>query len=151
MKAKIMIVDDDATSLAIAKAILEEEFEVITAGSGISALGYLKGGEHLDLILLDMIMPGTSGMDVLKTLKQTPELSQIPVVFLTSMEGIDFELEGFINGAEDFLQKPVHAGLMKMKIKRQLYIHRLKEENQFLQQKLQTVRNEIDRIFEEVM
>ena len=63
---KILIVDDDVTSVAIVKALLSDEFDVVTANSGLEALGHLQKDPDLSLILLDMIMPGASGMDVLK-------------------------------------------------------------------------------------
>ena len=148
---KIMIIDDDATSLAIAKALLESEYEVVTMQSGLQALGYLQDHQPPELILLDMVMPGTSGMDVLKALKEIPKLADIPVIFLSSMEGMDFEVEGFTHGAEDFIQKPIHAQLLKMKIRRQLYIHQLKEENQLLQRKLQLLKIKIDAVFDNLM
>lgn len=149
-KKRIMIVDDDATSLAIAEEMLEDDYEVSTASSGVQALGSLKSDQAPHLILLDMIMPGTSGMDVLKTLRSTPRLMKVPVIFLTSMESVDFKLEGFTNGADDFLQKPIHAELMKLKIRRQLYIAQLQQENQVLQMKLQTIRSRIDKVFDDV-
>ena len=148
---KIMIIDDDTTSLAIAKALLESEYEVVTMQSGLQALGYLQDHQPPELILLDMVMPGTSGMDVLKALKEIPKLVDIPVIFLSSMEGMDFEVEGFTHGAEDFIQKPIHAQLLKMKIRRQLYIHQLKEENQLLQRKLQLLKIKIDAVFDNLM
>ena len=148
---KIMIIDDDTTSLAIAKALLESEYEVVTMQSGLQALGYLQDHQPPELILLDMVMPGTSGMDVLKALKEIPKLADIPVIFLSSMEGMDFEGEGFTHGAEDFIQKPIHAQLLKMKIRRQLYIHQLKEENQLLQRKLQLLKIKIDAVFDNLM
>lgn len=148
---KIMIIDDDTTSLAIAKALLESEYEVVTMQSGLQALGYLQDHQPPELILLDMVMPGTSGMDVLKALKEIPKLADIPVIFLSSMEGMDFEVEGFTHGAEDFIQKPVHAQLLKMKIRRQLYIHQLKEENQLLKRKLQLLKIKIDAVFDSLM
>lgn len=148
---KIMIIDDDTTSLAIAKALLESEYEVVTMKSGLQALGYLQDNQPPELILLDMIMPGTSGMDVLKALKEVPKLADIPVIFLSSMEGMDFEVEGFTHGAEDFIQKPIHAQLLKMKIRRQLYIHQLKQENQLLQRKLQLLKIKIDAVFDNLM
>ena len=148
---KIMIIDDDTTSLAIAKALLESEYEVVTMQSGLQALGYLQDHQPPELILLDMVMPGTSGMDVLKALKEIPKLADIPVIFLSSMEGMDFEVEGFTHGAEDFIQKPLHAQLLKMKIRRQLYIHQLKEENQLLQRKLQLLKIKIDAVFDNLM
>ena len=148
---KIMIIDDDTTSLAIAKALLESEYEVVTMQSGLQALGYLQDHQPPELILLDMVMPGTSGMDVLTALKEIPKLADIPVIFLSSMEGMDFEVEGFTHGAEDFIQKPIHAQLLKMKIRRQLYIHQLKEENQLLQRKLQLLKIKIDAVFDNLM
>ena len=148
---KIMIIDDDTTSLAIAKALLESEYEVVTMQSGLQALGYLQDHQPPELILLDMVMPGTSGMDVLKALKEIPKLADIPVIFLSSMEEMDFEVEGFTHGAEDFIQKPIHAQLLKMKIRRQLYIHQLKEENQLLQRKLQLLKIKIDAVFDNLM
>ena len=148
---KIMIIDDDTTSPAIAKALLESEYEVVTMQSGLQALGYLQDHQPPELILLDMVMPGTSGMDVLKALKEIPKLADIPVIFLSSMEGMDFEVEGFTHGAEDFIQKPIHAQLLKMKIRRQLYIHQLKEENQLLQRKLQLLKIKIDAVFDNLM
>lgn len=148
---KIMVVDDDLTSQAIAKALLCDEYEIITANSGLQALGRLQESPDLDLILLDMIMPGASGMDVLKTLKSTAGLADIPVIFLTSMGDVQFELESFVNGAEDFLQKPINSELLHLKIKRQLYIRDLKRENHLLQEKFQQVKDKIDSIFDEIM
>lgn len=123
---KIMIVDDDVTSVAIVKALLEPEFEVVSANTGVEALGELQRSPDLNLILLDMVMPGVSGMDLLKVLKKSENWSNISVIFLTSLEGVDIELEGFTNGASDFLQKPVNAELLRLKIKRQLFIQDLK-------------------------
>ena len=146
---KIMIVDDDVTSVAIVKALLEPEFEVVSANTGVEALGALQCSP--DLILLDMVMPGVSGMELLKVLKKSENWSNISVIFLTSLEGVDIELEGFTNGASDFLQKPVNAELLRLKIKRQLFIQDLKAENQHLQKTLQTLHRRIDQIFNEVL
>ena len=141
---KIMIVDDDVTSVAIVKALLEPEFEVVSANTGVEALGELQRSPDLNLILLDMVMPGVSGMDLLKVLKKSENWSNISVIFLTS-------LEGFTNGASDFLQKPVNAELLRLKIKRQLFIQDLKAENQHLQKTLQTLHSRIDQVFNEVL
>lgn len=146
---KIMIIDDDVTSVAIVKALLEPEFEVVSANTGVEALGALQCSP--DLILLDMVMPGVSGMDLLKVLKKSENWSNISVIFLTSLEGVDIELEGFTNGASDFLQKPVNAELLRLKIKRQLFIQDLKAENQHLQKTLQTLHSRIDQVFNEVL
>ena len=121
-------------------------------GLGVAqALGELQRSPDLNLILLDMVMPGVSGMDLLKVLKKSENWSNISVIFLTSLEGVDIELEGFTNGASDFLQKPVNAELLRLKIKRQLFIQDLKAENQHLQKTLQTLHSRIDQVFNEVL
>ena len=76
---QIMMIDDDPISVAIVKAWLASEYEVITNASGLQALGHLQKNEPPDLILLDIVMPGTDGMQVLKVLKETPRLATIPV------------------------------------------------------------------------
>ena len=148
---KIMVVDDDVTSQAIVKALLCDEYEVVTANSGLQALGRLQESADHDLILLDMVMPGASGLDVLKTLKSTAGVADIPVIFLTGSDGVQMELESYVNGAADFIQKPVNADLLRLKIKRQLFVRDLKIQNHLLQEKLQQVKTRIDSIFDEIM
>ena len=67
---KILVVDDDMTSRAIVKALLSDEYEIVTANSGLQALGLLRESADYAVILLDMVMPGASGLDVLKTLRR---------------------------------------------------------------------------------
>ena len=81
---KIMIVDDDVTSVAIVKALLEPEFEVVSANTGVEALGELQRSPDLNLILLDMVMPGVSGMDLLKVLKKSQNWSNISMPYFKS-------------------------------------------------------------------
>ena len=132
------------------KKMLGEEYEVLVAETGLQALGYMQDKEIPHLILLDLLIPETHGMDALKTLKSTPRLRQIPVIFLANMDDMNLRVEGLGNGGDDFIQKPIHEELMKLKIRRQLYIAQLEQENRILQLKLQSLRNRIDRVFDEV-
>ena len=138
---KIMIVDDDPTSLAIGKALLSGEYEVLTMKSGLQALGYLKEYDSPDLILMDMVMPTKSGQDVLKILQQDPKLCNIPVIFLTSMEGRNFELECLQLGA-------VNAELMKIKVRRYIQVVEIKRQNEFLKRKLFELKTRVNKIFD---
>lgn len=135
----IMLVDDDATSLAITKALLEDEYDVHVMRSGLQALGYLKDYNDIDIILLDMMMPGTDGMTVLKSLKEESQLRNIPVIFLTSLDGVNLQADALAAGASDFLGKPVHQGLMKHKIEHHLQFARLKKEHSILKQRLKLI------------
>ena len=149
-KKRIMIVDHNEEEQAAVKKMLGEEYEVLVAETGVQALGYMQDKEIPHLILRDLLIPETHGMDALKTLKSTPRLRQIPVIFLANMDDMNLRVEGLGNGGDDFIQKPIHEELMKLKIRRQLYIAQLEQENQILQLKLQSLRNRIDRVFDEV-
>ncbi len=105
MKKKILIVEDDRfLRELIAKKIKEQGYDVSEAGDGESGLKLIKETK-LDLILLDLILPGIDGFQVLKNIKQDPETADIPVIILSNLgqkEDID---KGMDLGAEDFLIK----------------------------------------------
>lgn len=134
---KIMIVDDDPTSLAIGKALLEPAYKIVLMKSGIQALGYLKNNPIPDIILLDMVMPGTSGMDVLKALKEDPTLQDIPVIFLTSNDDNRLETEGLLLGAADLIQKPINPSLLKKKLEHQTEQIQLRLETRALKRRIE--------------
>lgn len=144
-----MVVDDDSTSLAICKAILGNEYDVVAMKSSLEALGYLKSKKDFSVILLDMIMPGTDGMEMLRILKKDKALVHIPVIFLTSMDNEKFEIEGYMNGALDFIKKPARPEILKMKVAREIYISDLRKENQQLKNKLNKIRNQVNKICDE--
>lgn len=133
---KIMIVDDDPTSLAIGKAHIQNDYFPILMKSGVQALGYMVHNPLPDIILLDMLMPGTSGMDVLRVLKGTEAYSHIPVLFLTSMDDMNLETQGYTLGAVDFIHKPIIPVLLLKKLERQIYILELERENAKLREKI---------------
>lgn len=113
---RIMIVDDDPINLAIMKALLEEKYEVITASSSLQAFGHLRRDNNLDLMLVDMEMPESDGVDVLKKIKTTPKLAEIPVILLTTVDGRSKEKEAIANGVADFVEKPIRGDILLLRM-----------------------------------
>lgn len=113
---RIMIVDDDPINLAIMKALLEEKYEVITASSSLQAFGHLRRDNNLDLMLVDMEMPESDGVDVLKKIKTTPKLAEIPVILLTTVDGRSKEKEAIANGVADFVEKPIRGDVLLLRM-----------------------------------
>lgn len=144
---KVMMVDDDPTSLAIGKALLEGEYDLTQARSGVQALGFLNGRDLPDLILLDITMPGLGGVDVIKALKGSDRLQEIPVIFLTGASHVEEEVNCYQHGASDFLEKPVDPDLLRIKLKRQIYYLELKRENERLKQNLSLIKNRFCELF----
>lgn len=145
-KYQILIVDDDSTSLAIGRALLEDEFELTFARSGLQALGMLQSGALPDLILLDMVMPGLGGMEVLSTLKRNALLCEIPVIFLTGESSVEEEVRSYHNGASEFLLKPVNPDMLSIILHRQLSYLKLKRENDRLRRGLEALRAQFEAL-----
>ena len=149
---KIMVIDDDTTTLAILRALLDKEYKVTTAKSNVQALGSPQSSPvPPDLILLDRTLVGGSGMELVKSIKTTPRLALIPIIFLVEQMQEDLQLEGHLNGVDDFIQKPVNAELLKLKIRRQFDICELKKENEQLTKKLNKVKAFISAISDQIL
>jgi two-component system response regulator HydG len=100
----VMVVDDEPESLrAIARILKARGFQVATVGSGTDALEYIKNQE-VDVLLVDLIMPGMSGLEVLKKVKQVSE--RVEVVLMTAFADVDTAVTAVKAGAYDFLTKP---------------------------------------------
>ncbi|MCM1356317.1 MAG: response regulator transcription factor [Staphylococcus sp.] len=104
-KYKILIVDDEETLLVGLQTYLElEGYEVETASSAEEALNLdLK---RFNLILLDIMMDGMSGVELAEILKKRPDTSDIPIIFLTAKNSVDDMVSGLNLGADDYIAKP---------------------------------------------
>ena len=105
---QILVVDDVPANVEILSFHLEDEgYEVIEAQSGEQALGILQSTEkEIDLILLDVMMPVMSGLDVLAQVKRNPETDNIPVILVTANADDQNVAEGLDMGAFDYIIKP---------------------------------------------
>src|SRR5512138_3552536 len=103
---RILVVDDEQPIQELLQYNLEKEgFRVTVCGSGEDALKRVKT-EKPELILLDLMLPGTGGLDVCRRLKETPSTADIPIIMLTAKtEDSDIVL-GLELGAEDYVTKP---------------------------------------------
>jgi CheY-like chemotaxis protein len=109
-KKKILAVDDDSTALGALRQILAQKgYEVTTAGNGADALALLSGNTTFDLIILDVGMPGMTGYEVCRTLRQDPRTQDTPVIFLTAKGRLMDMAEGEDAGSDLYLIKPVLA------------------------------------------
>jgi response regulator RpfG family c-di-GMP phosphodiesterase len=119
-KHTILIVDDEPTNVAILNAMLNCDYKIKVALSGPDALKIAIGSASLDLILLDVVMDDMDGFEVCKKLKANNQTSQIPVIFVTSLNDVKRHREGIELGAIDFFEKPFSAPLIKKRIENHL-------------------------------
>lgn len=108
MTARVLVVDDIPANVRLLEARLTAEyFEVFTATNGPEALIFCEKGK-IDLILLDVMMPGMDGFEVCRRLKADPSTAHIPVVMITALDRASDRVAGLEAGADDFLTKPVN-------------------------------------------
>lgn len=124
---KVLIVDDSKEALAIAKARLAtDDLEIICVDSGQASLD-VAAREMPDLILLDVDMPGLSGFDVCRKLKDAPELRTIPVIFVTVMAAAEQKVRGLDLGAVDYVTKPFDAFELQARVRAALRAKRFQD------------------------
>jgi putative two-component system response regulator len=116
----ILAVDDAQDLLALIGKVLATEYEVKLAGDGAGALALATAAPQPELILLDIDLPGASGFEVCKLLKQDPATARIPVIFLTGKTEATDQLEGLDLGAVDYLTKPINAKLLMARVRTHL-------------------------------
>jgi two-component system response regulator YesN len=105
MPYRIMIVDDDKSFRIVFREILEDEYEVVEAADGEQAIQKMKEPNIIDLIVLDIRMPGLQGTEVLKKIKQmNPDIF---IVMLTGYSKQDTIIESLRGHADDYLEKPI--------------------------------------------
>lgn len=116
-KLTVLIVDDEPNNIKLLREILKENYEIRVALNGKEALERVAMDPAPALILLDIMMPGMDGYEVCTRLKANPETVHIPVIFVTAMIKVEDEIRGFQSGAVDYIQKPVSAPLVKVRVK----------------------------------
>lgn len=117
---KILIVDDVVSNVLLLKILLtNEKYQVCTANCGNMCIEQAKA-EKPDLILLDVMMPDITGFDAAQILKQDPETSHIPIIFLTALNNPSDLVHGFKVGASDFLTKPFNKEELVVRVFHQI-------------------------------
>ncbi|OUR96931.1 hypothetical protein A9Q84_11385 [Halobacteriovorax marinus] len=120
MAKKILIVDDDKISRStLAKKLKKKGFKTVELEDGEACISYLLG-DTADLILLDIIMPGISGIGVLKSIRQRYSPFELPIIMVTSVTEEENTIEALDLGANDYITKPANINIALSRIRSQL-------------------------------
>lgn len=111
----ILVVDDDKNTRLLMKAVLEaEKYTVTTAVNGVDALEVLEN-EHIDLVVLDVMMPQMDGYEFTQTLRQND--NNLPILMVSAKQLPDDKRRGFLVGTDDYMTKPIDEVEMLLRIK----------------------------------
>ncbi len=148
---KILIVDDIPKNIQILGNILsKEDYQVAYAQTGEQALSITKH-QSFDLILLDIMLPGMDGFEVCKILKENPETSDIPVIFLTAKADMNSIVKGFTIGGQDYITKPFNASELLARTETHILLYKqriaLAELNEKLEEKVRERTLELEKAY----
>lgn len=148
-RTTLLIVDDLKTNALVLKRILEDQWDTVITHDGPSALEIANGTPRPDMILLDIRMPGMDGYEVCRQLKASPDTKDIPVIFITAVDGEYEEARGLELGAADFIVKPVRPQVVKAQVRNQLALHKAMTELTQINQKLErlAIRDELTGLY----
>lgn len=125
-RQRILIVEDVKLNAQILVNALKDTYDLRVAHNGVEALALVRE-EMPDLILLDIIMPEMDGYEVCARLQSDPNTRDIPILFLTALEGDQNEAYGIELGAMDYIRKPFNVPIVKAKIRNHLELKRYKD------------------------
>jgi len=122
----VLVVDDDPAILPLIEAILEGE-PILLEGvpSGLDALARLETGLLPDVVLLDVMMPGLGGLEVLRRIKGRPGFDQVPIILLTARSRSEDVVAGLEAGAAGYVVKPFHLAELKARVRSALRLRGL--------------------------
>jgi diguanylate cyclase (GGDEF)-like protein len=122
--ATLLLVDDDAMNRdALSRRLVRAGYAVLTADGGESAFRLLEA-HRIDVVLLDVMMPGISGIDVLRRIRETRSIASLPIIMVTAKDGSDDTVEALELGANDYITKPVDFAVALARIRTQLTARR---------------------------
>jgi two-component system sensor histidine kinase ChiS len=144
----VLIVDDKKTNLQILRESLDgQSYKLLVAMNGESALSISKK-VVLDLILLDIMMPGMDGYEVCKKLKEENRTKDIPVIFVTAMTGDEDEARGLALGAVDYITKPINPDLVRARVRSHLALKKHRDHLEVLVGERTNELAELIRVYE---
>ena len=111
-KKRILVVDDEPQNITVMNEILKSGYTVIAATDGTTALSIAQSGTAPDLIMLDIMMPGINGYEVLRRLRADPRTAKLPVVFVTAKGEINDKMTGYQRGVSDYVTKPLDGSFV---------------------------------------
>jgi diguanylate cyclase (GGDEF)-like protein len=121
----ILVVDDTESNIDMLYGLLEDNYDLLAATSGVDALEIIDEEDNIDLILLDIMMPDMDGYEVCARLKENEKTKDIPVIFITAKSSDDDIEKAYSVGGNDYITKPFKPKELTSRIRRELQIQDL--------------------------
>jgi two-component system sensor histidine kinase/response regulator len=147
----LLLVDDTPANIQVLVGLLQSDYELKVATRGAQAIKVCEQTPHLDLILLDVMMPEMDGYEVCQALRAMPATRNIPIIFLTAKSEVDDVVKGFAIGANDYVTKPFQPPELLARVRTHLLVRaqqkEIEEKNTEMKEMLQMVCHDVANHF----
>jgi signal transduction histidine kinase/FixJ family two-component response regulator len=127
-RSSVLVIDDERANIFTLTNILSPEYKVYAVIDSQKALQAVEKNMP-DVVLLDILMPEMDGYEVITALKKSAKTKDIPVIFITGLDSIEAEEKGFAYGAADYIVKPFHSAIVKLRVQSQVkLVERLRQQ-----------------------
>jgi signal transduction histidine kinase len=126
-RPRLLIVDDEIINRQILQRIFEHTCEVKTVADGMEALEILAAHDF-DLVLLDIMMPEINGLELLKIIRSSANLAQLPVILISALDDTSVIARGMRLGANDYITKPIDLDIVQARVNTQIVLKQLTDE-----------------------
>ncbi len=145
-KPHLLIVDDEISNVVILERLFRSEYQTTSVDNGQAALELLET-EAFDLVLLDIMMPLVSGLEVLKAIRAYPETAELPVILISARMDENDIVQGLSIGANDYITKPFRLSELRARVRTQVTLKRLQDERNQTINELRAAHELKDRFF----
>ncbi len=122
-RERVLIIDDSSVQANMLKSILEEDYDITVEHTAEAGLHQVRVGEF-SLVLLDVIMPGMDGFELLQRMQEEVVTRRIPVILITSLRDTEYEERGLVLGAVDYITKPYHPPIVRARVNTHVKLYR---------------------------
>jgi CheY-like chemotaxis protein len=119
-RKRILVVDDEPQNIIVMRETLKSDYTVIAATDGEKALSLAQSASPPDLIMLDIMMPGIDGYEVLRRLRADARTAGLPVVLVTAKGEVEDKMTGYALGSSDYITKPIDGSFVLSVVRRLL-------------------------------
>jgi diguanylate cyclase (GGDEF)-like protein/PAS domain S-box-containing protein len=141
----LLVVEDNNFLRAYLETLLTPYYRVALASDGVEGLEKAKSLQP-NLIVSDQVMPRQNGLDLLKEIRSTPELSSTPVIFLTARSGMESRIESLDAGADDYIAKPFDERELLARVRNLLRSHSAEQQLALLNRQLQQQKQQLESV-----
>ena len=118
-----MVIDDSSVQADMLRSILEEDYDITVVHTAEAGLHHARV-ENFSLVLLDVIMPGMDGFDLLRKMQEEVVTEHVPVILITSLRDAEYEERGLVLGAVDYITKPYHPPIVRARVNTHVKLYR---------------------------